>query len=227
MVKIVIAGGTSGLKDAPNEEVAPGIAWIKTDYGDIEKLVNILKDVHLVLSFIVVHSDQENMSQKSLIDAAVQAGVKRFAPSEQTYLNIYIDTAMEILEYSLFQPGLFVNYLTYPYNPTKHITSIETPIDFKHRRLLTVDGGEDDRITLTTGEWPIVGGVKGSGSFTVDKLSASWLPSAEAFGNVDVGILLGISTRVLNVSDEWNQLLPNYKFTQTEAFLTEAWRDKP
>jgi hypothetical protein len=57
---------------------------------------------------------------------------------------------MEILEYSLFQPGLFVNYLTYPYNPTKHITSIETPIDFKHRRLLTVDGGEDDRITLTT-----------------------------------------------------------------------------
>ena len=35
-----------------------------------------------MLSFIVVHSDVGNVSQRNLIDAAVQAGVKRFAPSE-------------------------------------------------------------------------------------------------------------------------------------------------
>lgn len=27
--------------------------------------------------------------------------------------------------------------------------------------------------------------------------------------------------------DEWNRLLPTYKFTQPEEFLSEAWRGKP
>jgi hypothetical protein len=50
-------------------------------------------------------------------------------------------------------------------------------IDFNKRRALTLDGGDDDRITLTTvqdlanvvalaveyeGEWPVVGGMKGT-----------------------------------------------------------------
>jgi hypothetical protein len=50
-------------------------------------------------------------------------------------------------------------------------------IDFNKRRALTLDGGGDDRITLTTvqdlanvvaraveceGEWPVVGGIKGT-----------------------------------------------------------------
>ena len=41
------------------------------------------------------------------------------------------------------------------------------------------------------------------------------------------GMLLGISAGALNVSDEWNRLLPDYKFAQAEEFLSEAWRDKP
>jgi hypothetical protein len=35
-----------------------------------------------VLSFIVVHLDTNCASQKALIDAAIEAGVKRIAPSE-------------------------------------------------------------------------------------------------------------------------------------------------
>jgi hypothetical protein len=50
-------------------------------------------------------------------------------------------------------------------------------VDFNKRRALTLDGGDDDRITLTTvqdlanivalaveyeGEWPVVGGIKGT-----------------------------------------------------------------
>jgi hypothetical protein len=50
-------------------------------------------------------------------------------------------------------------------------------IDFNKRRALTLNGGNDDRITLTTvqdlanvvalaveyeGEWPVVGGIKGT-----------------------------------------------------------------
>jgi len=31
---------------------------------------------------------------------------------------------------------------------------------------------------------------------------------------------------VLKVTDEWNQLLPDYQFTQASEFLVEFWRDK-
>lgn len=86
------------------------------------------------------------------------------------------------------------------------------------------------------------------GSFAVDKLraddlkagkpNASWLPktghssfSPEEFDALSAmmvsGILLGISAGALNVSDEWNRLLPDYKFTKAEEFLAEAWRGKP
>ena len=41
------------------------------------------------------------------------------------------------------------------------------------------------------------------------------------------GITLGIRTGGLIMSDEWNRLLPDYKFTQPREFLTEAWRGKP
>lgn len=35
-----------------------------------------------MLSFVDAMSDPENISQRTLIDASIRAGVKRFAPSE-------------------------------------------------------------------------------------------------------------------------------------------------
>ena len=58
-----------------------GTAWIKTSYEDTKELAEALKGVHTVLSFIG-EKDPESPLQRNLIDAAVQAGVKRFAPSE-------------------------------------------------------------------------------------------------------------------------------------------------
>jgi hypothetical protein len=52
------------------------------DYLDRPSLVKVLTGVHTVLSFIVVHNDDGNVSQKALIDASIEAGVKRIAPSE-------------------------------------------------------------------------------------------------------------------------------------------------
>lgn len=69
-------------KNAPISQDTPQVTWVKTDYKDPQRLEEILQGVHTVLSFIVVHLDLGNVSQKNLIDAAVQAGVKRFAPSE-------------------------------------------------------------------------------------------------------------------------------------------------
>lgn len=55
---------------------------MKVDYSDKNSLVQALQGVDVVLSFIVAHLDPGGIAQKSLIDAAVDAGVKRFAPSE-------------------------------------------------------------------------------------------------------------------------------------------------
>ena len=60
------------------------MAWVKANYDDPAQLAEILHGVDTVLSFIVAHSDPGSQAQKNLIEAAVQAGVRRFAPSEWT-----------------------------------------------------------------------------------------------------------------------------------------------
>lgn len=52
------------------------------NYAVKEEVVKALQGIHTVLSFIQLLSDPGNKSQKSLIDASIVAGVKRFAPSE-------------------------------------------------------------------------------------------------------------------------------------------------
>lgn len=58
------------------------MTWVQTSYRDVNELTEILRGVHIVLSFVVTQSDPGNVSQRNLIDAAIQAGVKRLAPSE-------------------------------------------------------------------------------------------------------------------------------------------------
>lgn len=60
----------------------PGTTLRAVNYDDKSDLVEALQGTHTVLSFIQLLSDPENKSQKYLIDAAIVAGVKRFAPSE-------------------------------------------------------------------------------------------------------------------------------------------------
>jgi hypothetical protein len=63
-------------------ENIPGVTWAKTDYSDKELLTSILAAVNTVLSFVGGSQDPGSAIQKNLIDAAVAAGVQRFAPSE-------------------------------------------------------------------------------------------------------------------------------------------------
>ncbi|KAJ5745613.1 hypothetical protein N7520_010795 [Penicillium odoratum] len=190
MVKIAVAGGSGGVgqeiidvllatkkheilllsrKNAPAEGIQ-GVTWIKTDYLDIQQLKQVLQGVHTVLSFVTEQDDPTSPKQKNLIDAAIQAGVKRFAPSEWA-------SAGTVLEYSLFQPGFIINYLTRPYSSAKHLPLIDLPWDYQNRRAIVVDGGENVCLTLTTvedlanvvaraiefeGEWPVDGGISGN-----------------------------------------------------------------
>jgi len=102
----------------------------------------------------------------------------------------------------------------------------------------TLGGG--DRVIYTK----IVGG-----PFTIDKvnledlengnLQASWAletrhPSftgnkdvASVLKTVLIGTLLSSAKGAWAASDEFNQLLPDYKFTQIEDFLAKVWEGKP
>jgi hypothetical protein len=64
------------------ENVEARVSHCVVDYENLENLVHVLRGVHTVLSFIQILSDVDQKSQKNLIDAAILAGVKRFAPSE-------------------------------------------------------------------------------------------------------------------------------------------------
>jgi hypothetical protein len=58
------------------------VKWQTIDYHDKGALVEALRGIHTVLSFVQLLSDPDQKAQKNLIDAAISAGVKRFAPSE-------------------------------------------------------------------------------------------------------------------------------------------------
>jgi hypothetical protein len=58
-----------------------------------------------VLSFIATEQDLASTVQKNLIDAAVQAGVKRFAPSEWSTWAVLIPDVVPITDLLQIRPG--------------------------------------------------------------------------------------------------------------------------
>jgi hypothetical protein len=57
-------------------------------------------------------------------------------------------------------------------------------------------------------------------SFTGEKVE-------EALKGVLIGTLVSSAKGVWESSDEFNQLLPDYKFTRAEDFLAQVWKGKP
>jgi hypothetical protein len=45
--------------------------------------------------------------------------------------------------------------------------------------------------------------------------------------NIVGGVSLAIGAGNFDVGDEWNRLLPDYKFTDAKAFLRKVWEGKP
>ncbi|KAI0886562.1 NAD(P)-binding protein [Annulohypoxylon maeteangense] len=317
MVKIAVAGGSGQVskeiidvlleskrhqiiilsrKEAPTGiPDAPKLKWQVVDYNDKKGLVEVLRGTHTLLSFVQTLSDPDQKSQKNLIDAAIEAGVKRFAPSEygsndtvdMAWLRVkqnireYLEDVNQkgqVLEYTLFQQGIFLDYLAYPYKTSKHVDPLQSVFDFENRRAIVVDGHEDAIMTLTTvadlarvvaravdyeGTWPKVSGIRGNRvtfsqiveigerirgrPFIVDKVKVEDLENGELKTNwnikaihkmvsedqalaflkaVSIGILLSSSKGAWDISDELNQLFPDFEFTQIEDFLTKVWEGK-
>jgi hypothetical protein len=188
-------------------------------------------------------------------------------------------TSIQVLEFCKFQPGLFVNYFTFPHRSAKYLAvEGQFNLDFENRRAIVIEG-TDPHFTLTTiqdlarvvsaaidyeGVWPETGGIRGEQltisqflsmgakirgkAFDVDyvkksdleqgKLESSWIPAFghpsvpkeqwEEFGKVVIiGSLLAIDQGAWNVSDEWNQLLPDLKLEDPEELLARVWKGKP
>ncbi|KAH7138487.1 hypothetical protein B0J11DRAFT_514529 [Dendryphion nanum] len=214
MVKVAIAGGSGQVakevidaltktnshdilcftRKSSNENLGESSFWRVVDYEDVNNLVENLRGVHTILSFIQILSDIDQKSQKNLIDAAIIAGVKRFAPSEygsagtdnmawwegkqkvREYLK-KINCNSKVLEYCLFQPGIFLDYLAFPHKTATYVDPLQTVFDFQNRRAIVVDGFENAMITMTAvrdlanimaravdykGEWPEIGGIQGN-----------------------------------------------------------------
>ncbi|KAL6354237.1 hypothetical protein LRP88_12571 [Fusarium phalaenopsidis] len=306
MVKIAIAGGSSELarevldklvatgkheiialirKDPSQFPPLAGVRWVQANYQDKAELVQLLKGIHTVLSFIAVHLDPENQAQKNLIDASVEAGVTRFAPSEWSTgvkLSSSLDAMpwytgkIEVLQYTRFQVGSFMDYLCHPFKASKYITTLPLNIDLEKKRAIVVEGSLDDEMAYTSagdiahvvaravdyqGEWPVIGGIEGdkitigqllkigekirgepftiewlkmedlaAGELKTDNYPRIDLPSTpkdqvEAFSKMAVmGVLIAMTRGVWTVSDEWNKIFPDYKFTGVEELLKEVWK---
>lgn len=141
--------------------LAPGLSYKRVDYQDRASLTETLRGFDVCLSFLVVHLDVDCVVQKNLIHACIDAGVKRFAPSEwgiknnngcapyankdaiASYLSSLSSRGdLKQLEYCLFQPSIFIDYFAHG-GKKKNPDLITWPffVDYEHRRAMILDDG--------------------------------------------------------------------------------------
>ncbi|KXJ85765.1 hypothetical protein Micbo1qcDRAFT_221592 [Microdochium bolleyi] len=189
---------------SPQPPFPPGVAVTVVNYDDPSSLQHVLAGTHTLLSFLQLLSEAGQIAQRNLIEAAVAARVKRIAPSEWasktfTDMSFYNNkqahrdqlehlSRTSDFEYTLFQPGLLLEYLAAPHKTTAHLDPLMTVFDFAGCRAMVVEGHEADvdaMLTLTSVtdlakavlamidlpdrddekegvEWPRIGGICGN-----------------------------------------------------------------
>jgi hypothetical protein len=296
LLKAAIASGnhditifTRSIPSTPHP--SPNVTYKQVDYTDLASLTSALQGFHTVLSFFVVHLDENCVGQKNLIHASIAAGVKRFAPSEwgikngsgvpaydnKEAIRAYLEDLEKKgelggMQYCLFQPSIFMDYFAHPNPLEKDLITWPFFADLENRRAMMLDQG-DQPIVLTAVQddsqmlsraldderpWPKIGGFRGArtsikekvrgGDWTIDyvkgedvkagKLETSWIPPIshptipedmrETYSKQFViQFFVGILNGSWDVSDEWNQRLPDFKTMGLEEYLTKAWAGKP
>jgi uncharacterized protein YbjT (DUF2867 family) len=184
MVKVAVAGGTGDLglhiveaiiQNGGHEVVvlsrkstvphlqALGVTVHAVSYDDPTSLETALHGVHTVISTISGF-DEGSMTrpQLALLDAAVKAGVKRFAPSEFA-MRSTADNPMDVyelrlpvieavrksgLEYTLFENGMFMNYLACGTAGIGHLRPLNFLFDVENCKA-TIPGDGSRQIVIT------------------------------------------------------------------------------
>ncbi|RSL57035.1 hypothetical protein CEP53_006593 [Fusarium sp. AF-6] len=108
------------------DEVPEGVRRVVVDYNDVESLTKVLSGQDAVISTVAVEAI---LGQKVIIDAAIQAHVKRFIPSDfgslttnpaashlphhvhMVEIQKYLKSKSDQIEYTIFSIGAFTEFL--------------------------------------------------------------------------------------------------------------------
>ncbi|KAF2018035.1 NAD(P)-binding protein [Aaosphaeria arxii CBS 175.79] len=283
---------TRGSKTAESSQ--PNVTYKAVDYSDHAALVDALRGFDICLCFMIIIGEGYT-AQIKLIDACIEAGVKRFAPSEWGIKNgspvpdykpkdetveylKEINKDKKVLEYTLFQPSIFMDYFAHPNPLSPNLHTWSFFIDPSSRHAILPES-QDDPLVLTRisddseillraiedpNPWPVIGGIRGcrttirelfalskeirGGEWTIENVSdedvenktlqTKWCPQMthpslplevrESYSKVFLNnFLSAILAGSWDVSDEFNQRYPDYKFTNLKDYLKEAWEGKP
>lgn len=168
MVKVAVAGGTGGIGQHIVEGIvasgkhevivlsrrtshpdldALNVRVVPVSYDDPASLASALQGVHTIISTISGFNEASMVvPQLALLDAAVKAGVKRFAPSEfsvradpESPIEIYRlkrlvarAVASSGLEYTIFECGSFMNYLACGTRGIGHLRELRLLFDVEN-----------------------------------------------------------------------------------------------
>jgi hypothetical protein len=109
-----------------NDDLPPNVRRLTVDYDDKQSLVDALKGQDAVVSTV---SGEAALAQKLMIDAAIEAGVRRFIPSDFGSLTTnpaashfphhvnfveiqkYLRSKSDAIEYTIFSIGGFTDFL--------------------------------------------------------------------------------------------------------------------
>jgi hypothetical protein len=164
MKKVVIAGGTGNVgrnivdaiiatdkysvvvfsRQESSNQTIKDVTVISVDYNDHSQLVTALQNVHTVISCIADMNDACRDAQLALLKASVEAGVKRFLPSEwagpsekNTAIDLYTKNKKPVvdavkksgIEYTIFCNGLFMDYFATPQQSNPYLEPMVFGVD--------------------------------------------------------------------------------------------------
>ncbi|TGO27213.1 hypothetical protein BPAE_0045g00100 [Botrytis paeoniae] len=234
-----------------------GVTVDIVDYLDKKALVDALEGVDTVLSFIVTINDPDNRAQKTLIDACIEAGVLVFTLFQcGLFLNYFTYLHPSAKFMHIFPMPIDVkNCKAIIHKDTKAqitLTSVQDlarvvskAVDYQNA-WPEVSGVRANQVSVldfiglcekTRGQSFIVESVQKSdlekGMFTSSRFSVIAHPAVpedhrDAFSqSYFSAFILALERGGWDASNEWNELLPNFRFTCAEEFLSDVWKHGP
>lgn len=185
MVRVAIAGGTGSIglyisrailatqkhalvvlsrRKSHPELRSLGADIVAVDFTDPSSLVSALQGVHTVISATGMDPPETFVSsQLALLDAAVKAGAKRFAPSEwaiatmpnepiQAYIpkhTVAERVAQSGLEYTIFENGIFMDYFATGTEGIGQLKPLSFVVDVEKGEAV-IPGKGDNKVVFTS-----------------------------------------------------------------------------
>ncbi|CAF1214042.1 unnamed protein product [Adineta ricciae] len=141
IVKVFSRQDPSTLRDLTEK----GVIVVQVDYSNHELLVKELQGVHTVIVTLISLDESSIYSQINLLNASLEAKVKRFAPSEwagkheetspiELYKFLKLPVREKVkasgIEYTIFVNGIFMDYFASPQRASASLPPLTVGVDF-------------------------------------------------------------------------------------------------